>query len=152
MEHFVRLVAAGLTEELGVETLDSLALMRLAQGHIFVRLVESDGSARSEVDEVAHDSVLYRLTAAVDAAAGAAHDLDEVIVGSAVLDLLHNRVGVCKSADYADLYLHAVDGVGRFLYALGAANLGEVEALELLAGELFYGGPEDCQIPRRAGA
>lgn len=130
MEYFVRLVAAGLAEELGVETLDSLALMRLAQGHILVRLVESCGSARSEVDEVAHDCVLYRLTAAVDAAAGAAHDLYEVVVGGAVFDLLHNSVGVCESADYADLYLHAVDGVGRFLYALGAANLGEVEALE----------------------
>jgi len=138
----VRLVAAGLAEELGVETLDSLALMRLAQGHILVRLVESCGSARSEVDEVAHDCVLYRLAAAVDAAAGAAHDLYEVVVGGAVFDLLHNSVGVCESADYADLYLHAVDGVGRFLYALGAANLGEVEALELLAGELFYGGSQ----------
>lgn len=72
MEHFVSLVAAGLAEELVIETLDCLALMRLAQGHIFVRLVESGGSARSEVDEVAHDSVLDRLTAAVDAAAGAA--------------------------------------------------------------------------------
>ena len=59
MEHFVSLVAAGLAEELGVETLDSLALMRLAQGHILVRLVESCGSARSEVDEVAHDCVCY---------------------------------------------------------------------------------------------
>lgn len=66
----MRLVAAGLAEELGIETLDSFALMRLAQGHILVRLVESGGSARSEVDEVAHDSVLDRLTAAVDAAAG----------------------------------------------------------------------------------
>ena len=113
VEHFVSLVTAGLAEELGVETLDSLALMRLAQGHILVRLVESGGSARSEVDEVAHDCVLYRLTAAVDAAAGAAHDLDEVIVGSAVLDLLHNRVGVCKSADYAALDFHAVDGASQ---------------------------------------
>lgn len=43
----MRLVAAGLAEELGVETLDSLALMRLAQGHILVRLVESGGSAPS---------------------------------------------------------------------------------------------------------
>ena len=138
----MRLVAAGLTEELVIDTLDCFALMRLAQGHILVRLVESGGSARSEVDEVAHDCVLDRLTAAVDAAAGAAHDLDEVIVGSAVLDLLHNRVGVCKSADYADLYLHAVDGVGSFLYSVGAANLGEVEALELLAGELLNGGSQ----------
>ena len=65
-----------------------------------------------------------------------------MIVGSAVLDLLHNRVGICKSADYADLDFHAVDGVGSFLYSVGAANLGEVEVLELLAGELLNGGPQ----------
>ena len=70
----------------GIETLDSLALMRLAQGHILVRLVESGGSARLEIDEVAHRRRLNGLAAAVDAAARAAHDLDEVIVGGAVAD------------------------------------------------------------------
>ncbi len=65
-----------------------------------------------------------------------------MIVGSAVLDLLHNRVGVCKSADYADLDFHAVDVVGSLLYAVGAANLGEVKALERLAGELLNSGSQ----------
>lgn len=40
MEHFVRLVAAGLAEELGVETLDSLALMRLAQVILLLQVLK----------------------------------------------------------------------------------------------------------------
>ena len=65
MEYFVSLVAAGLAEELVIETLDCFALMRLAQGHILVRLVESGGSARSEVDEVAHDWMAVRAGSAM---------------------------------------------------------------------------------------
>ena len=40
VEHFVRLVAAGLAEELGVETLDSLALMRLAQVILLLQVLK----------------------------------------------------------------------------------------------------------------
>ena len=40
MEYFVSLVAAGLAEELGVETLDSLALMRLAQVILLLQVLK----------------------------------------------------------------------------------------------------------------
>ena len=40
MEHFVRLVAAGLTEELVIDTFDSLALMRLAQVILLLQVLK----------------------------------------------------------------------------------------------------------------
>ena len=40
VEHFVSLVAAGLAEELGIETLDSLALMRLAQVILLLQVLK----------------------------------------------------------------------------------------------------------------
>jgi hypothetical protein len=40
VEHFVSLVAAGFAEELGVETLDSLALMRLAQVILLLQVLK----------------------------------------------------------------------------------------------------------------
>jgi len=40
VEHFVRLVAAGLTEELVIETLDCFALMRLAQVILLLQVLK----------------------------------------------------------------------------------------------------------------
>lgn len=40
MEHFVRLVAARLAEELGVQALYSLALMRLAQVILLLQVLK----------------------------------------------------------------------------------------------------------------
>lgn len=40
MEHFVSLVAAGLAEELGVQALYSLALMRLAQVILLLQVLK----------------------------------------------------------------------------------------------------------------
>ena len=63
-------------------------LMALTKRHCSVFTVQSLSALRTQINKVPHIAGLIRLTAAVDTTAGAAHDLDELIVSLAGTDLL----------------------------------------------------------------
>ena len=76
------------------------------------------------------------LSAAHDAAAAAGHDLDQVVLGLAALDPLHDLAGIGQAADDADLQLGPLVGEGEFLDGVGApeGKAQRADALELLTG------------------
>ena len=82
----MRFRLAGLLKELVIERLNDRALVRASEIVPLVRIVQDLGSERLEVHIVADAVALYGLAAAVDAAAGARHDLDEEIVLLSLLD------------------------------------------------------------------
>ena len=142
MQHLMRKMAARLAEELGVHRFDRFTLMRFAYGELAVRIIKRCGAAVFQINEVTHYRVLNRLSAAVDAAAGATHDLDEMIGGCAGLHLLHERVGIGGAAGDRHLELEAGHFIFRFLHAVHAAHVGEIHVVERLAGERFNGRAE----------
>ena len=81
----VCLVSAGLLEELVIEHIHNRALVRHSQLHIAVSIVQCLSSDSLEVNEVSYAVALNRLTAAVDAAAGTSHDLNELVILSPLM-------------------------------------------------------------------
>ena len=81
--------------------------------------------------------MLNGLTSAVDTASGASHDFNELIVGCAVLDSLHNGVGIRKSACDTDLDILAGHGICGFLDTVCSSDLCKVGILKLLACQSF---------------
>ena len=89
-----------------------------------------------EVYEVPDAGGLCRLSASVDASAGARHDLDEVVTCLAVLHLCQDLSGVLQSGGCHNADGVARDGICGFLDALvGSADFHEIGLLQLLAGE-----------------
>ena len=80
MKQLVCFHAAGESEVLFVESSYSRVIVRLSHDHLLIACVESLGALFFEVYPVSYVGYLKRLTAAVDAAAGAGHDLDEIEV------------------------------------------------------------------------
>lgn len=72
-------VRTGLFEILVVDSLDLGVIVRLSVLEAEVVLIESLGSERLEVGKVPYMTGLDGLSAAVYTAAGAAHDLDELV-------------------------------------------------------------------------
>ena len=77
------------------------------------------------------------LAAAGDAAAGARHDFDEVVVGLAGADVVDEALGVGEAVDDRHADLPAGRGHGGFLDGLHAADFLEVDGGERLVVELF---------------
>ena len=105
----------------------------LADFRVLILVVERLGALGAQVYLPAGVRALDRLTAAVDAAARAAHDLHERVVALALLDLLAQLFGVGETRSDRDLDLDAVQIVLRFLDALDAAHLLEVDVIQRLA-------------------
>ena len=77
-----------------------------------IRLVFPARSLCLEVDEITHAHRLIGLTAAVHAAAGAAHNFDEMIGLFAVLDLGQKLLGVRRAGADRDLDFQIAELVG----------------------------------------
>ena len=90
MKNLMSLVAAEGTEELIVNLLDGRILVRLTKRLSSVVVIESLSAETAYIYEVANLGINERLSAAVDAAARASHDLDEGVRRSAGLDLIHD--------------------------------------------------------------
>ena len=116
-------------QELVVEHLADGAVVRAAQLVLSVGVVQDGSADSSEVDAVAHTVSLDRRAAAVYAAAGAGHDLDEEIVLLSALDHLHDLAGVAEAAGDTDVNFLSGDAVGSFLDAGHAADIHEVDLL-----------------------
>ena len=87
VQAMVRLMAAEpIVKELLIQGFDDGGLVGFAQLHAGILIVQGLRAQRLEIGGVAHGSGLEGLAAAVDAAARAAHDLDEMPGSRAVLD------------------------------------------------------------------
>ena len=80
MKNLVSNVTAGLLKILSVNSLDGFAFVRLSERKIFICLIKSLASDAFKVNKVADTCRLNGLTAAVYAAAGASHNLNESAV------------------------------------------------------------------------
>ena len=136
------LVRAGLTEVLVVELDDLGVLMRLADGVGLVQAVQDLGALGADVHEVADRGMNLGLTAAVDTAAGAGHELDEVVVLLAGLDHIQDLADICQAGGHADVHIHTGNVVGGFLDAFDTADVHEVGTGQSLAGEPFHSGTQ----------
>ena len=91
------LLRAGLAEVLRIQRLDCGVLMRLSYRSVAVDVVKHGCALSSYINRVSYVSGLLGLSAAVYAAAGACHNLYELIVSLSALYALEQLLGVCKS-------------------------------------------------------
>ena len=115
--------------------------MRFPQLHLGVGPVKTLSPEGTEIGEVPDGSRLEGLAAAVDTAAGAGHDFDELIVGFAFLDGPEDLLGVGKAGADGDFQGQAAHGVGGFLDAFGSPDFLEVQRF---AGSIPAGEPVGC--------
>ena len=118
MQYLVRLMTVGLAEIVLVKLLYCRILVRLAQSHICILLVNRLSAYSPDVLIIALVSGLYRLSASVYASAGTRHNLYEIIGRYARSYVVHNLPCICKSGRYANLYLLAVEVIFRFFNTL----------------------------------
>ena len=97
MENVMGFVAAGLVKECIIQCFDIGVFMALAQSHSRIFGVESLGALGTQIDKVPNIAGLMGLAAAVDAAARACHDLNEVIICFARSDFVKQFGGVGKA-------------------------------------------------------
>ena len=116
--------------------------MGLADRLAFILVIEGLGAQYARIGLKTLLGRNDRLAAAVYAAAGARHYLDEGVIGGAVLDLVHHLGR--RAGGVGDSYLHGslADHDGGFLYALYAAHGGEVDVLKGGAGNGFVSGAQ----------
>ena len=100
--------AAGESEVLFVESFYCRVVVGLSHDHLLVACVEGLGALFFEVYPVSDVGYLKRLAAAVDAAAGAGHDFDEVEV-LAGLHSFHEAAGVAETVGYSDFEVEVGD-------------------------------------------
>ena len=74
-----------------------------------------------------------RLSAAVYAAAGACHNLDESVVLFAALYIFHHLARIAEPACHGNVYRNAAERIGSLLYALCAAHFVEHYGFVLVA-------------------
>ena len=108
--------------------------MGFADRFVPVIFVQSSRPPRFQIDKVAHCRRLYWLTAAVDTAARAAHDLDEVVVRfRRILTDFEDFLGVAQSGSNRNLHLQVADFVGCFFDALRCRELRRTPPLHALS-------------------
>ena len=105
------------------------------------RVVAIEAAGAHRDDFVGHEHV--RLAGAIDAAAGARHDFDDVIFLGAGADVLTDFLDVGKAENLAEIELDAGDFDFGFADAFGATEGFEIEVFGLLAGEFFCGKADD---------
>lgn len=109
MQQLMRPVRVGLLEELVVELYDLRIVVRLAQRVALVLGIEGARAFGTVGIDDVHILVGEEAVAddghaaAVDAAAGAAHDLDEVVRARVLADLVEQDLGVCHAGGHRHL-------------------------------------------------
>ena len=109
---------------------------------------------------IRHEARLdVRLSAAGDAAARAAHDLDELILALAGPDLVEQHSGVLHAVRYRYPYRRAIDVDARLADALETTDLFKLDQVMLFAGQCevrrtqrsFHNAAGDAEDDARAG-
>jgi len=143
VQQLVGQVAVGLAEELLVQLDDLGVVVALAHGLALVLGVQGLRAlflvgVQDVVVLVGQEHRAHvGLAAAVDAAAGAAHDLDELVLALARADLVQQHLGALHARGDGHVHDGAVDVDGRLADArVVAAHGGELDGLRFLAGQL----------------
>ena len=123
----MRLVAVGEDEVIFVQHVDDGGAGGAAELVLVVAHIQRLGARLLEFGGVAHTVRERGLTAAVDAAARARHDLDEIVLLFARLDLFEERLGIFKPGSGGNAQGMSRDEVGRLLDGVGTAYGKEVE-------------------------
>ena len=149
MQQFMSLVGIRFAEELFVQFNDLRVVVGLAQDLAFVFAVQG---LRALFLVGVEDVIFFirqeafadvRLAAAVDTAARAAHDLDELILGLAGADLIEENAGGLHTGSDRDIDDGAVDVDGSFAdTGIMAADFVEFDLLVFLADELEVDGTQ----------
>src|SRR5690606_19703231 len=139
MEQFVSPVASRMSKVFLVKLLHERVVLRLPERQVLVLFVQGLCPFRPEVDPASDLRRLYRLAAAVDAAARARHYLYEVVFSFAVLYLFEQLLRISGAACNSSLYLHASCLDGRFLDAFYTTYCLEFHFFKRLAFEKFHG-------------
>ena len=116
------LVAARLSKILFIELLNSFVLVRLTNRHSCILIVESLRTKTTNVNKVTNAAAYLRLSTAVYTAARTCHDLNELIISFAVLDLGKNFVCILKTGSNSNLNLKTSNFISSFLDAFGTTN------------------------------
>ena len=96
MQQMMRLFTAVLTKVFIIQSLDGLVLVGLADHGLLIIRIERAGAFLTIVRKVADLGRYLRLSAAVYAAAGAGHDLDEIIGSGSGFDLVQDLSCVAR--------------------------------------------------------
>ena len=107
MQHFFRKLAQRLAVEFFIQLLDLLVFMAQTLLHVRVPLIQAVDTGLAGFVRVRQD--IPGLTAAADAAAGAGHDLDEVVLLLTGLQPLDHLPGVGRAVDHSHIHGHTVD-------------------------------------------
>ena len=126
----MRLGAVGEAEVVVIDDVHHRRVGRTAQFVGRVRRVESLCPRLFELGGIADAVRERRLSAAVDAAARTRHDLDEIVLLLARLDLLDDLARVGKPRRDRDFDRVSGDEIGRLFDRFGAAHAEEVEHLK----------------------
>ena len=110
-------------QEFLVEGLDARVIAAQSQRVFLIGLIERGRAQGLEVRIIADTVTLDRLAAAVDAAAGAGHDLDHLIVRLARLDFLQQLTGIGQARGDGDPDGLAAQIVGDLPDGLRPADL-----------------------------
>ena len=148
VQEVVSLMRVGLAEIILVQLLYLSVVVRLTESVALVLGIE--GSSSLLLVGIENVGILVgeeagtdiRLTATVDAAAGAAHDLDEGVLALAGADVVKENLGVLHAVSNSDADFHAAESEGSFLDAFEATNCLELDSLVLLALEDIVSGTE----------
>ena len=128
-------VAVGLYEIIVVKCFYYGVFMALSQLAFLVGFINSRRTQSLYVHAgIYHFGRNDGLAAAVYASARASHNLDELVVGFAGLDVFQHLSGVCKSVRYAHFDFSAVHVEGCALYTLSASDRLKVKRRRLVAG------------------
>ena len=107
VQQMMRLFAARLTQIVFIKFLDIRILIGLAQRVVCIQIIKYLGALGADVHKIADAVRHLRLAAAVDTAAGAAHDLDKLVIRLAALDLLQQVTGIGKPRSHS--HFHRAD-------------------------------------------
>ena len=130
-------VAAGLFEILLVDLLDDGVFMRFSEIHLLVGVVKNARSDGAEIDVRTNRERLSRLTASVDAAARARHDLNELNVVGTVLDAVEKFSRVAGTGSDSHVEFKIAEFIGSELDAIGTSDFVEVEFFKRLTENDF---------------
>lgn len=148
VEQFLGEFTARLTKIILIEFLDVWVEVRTAERLVLIFFIEDRGTFGTiGIPDVGvfvwkHGWEDVWLSTAIDAAAWAAHDLDEVILGGAILYLLKELSSIDHARGDGDADLGALDIKGRFPNGLESTDWEEVDWFHLFAGKHVVGGAD----------
>ena len=142
MEKLVSLMSANLAEILVIKLFDLVVFVGLALCLAGVLVIESLCAKFLNIEIHKILGANNGLAAACYAAAGASHNLDEVVLLLALFDRLEKLFGIAGAVSNRNINLDSVKVDFSFLNAVDSAYCGEINAVESVAGNDLINGTQ----------